>query len=357
MGVLLPEWSPRRALILRWPWRPDIWPHNAKPAQAAVIEALKRLQPALSARGVKLHLQATSEHAEGAREALKQASLEQVQLDIVPFADIWIRDCAPFYLTSPRTDSSASADNNDCWVTGFNGWDGLDPDFALELGARQQLCQQFHLTPQYWPAVLEGGSLHTDGEGLLLYVASSVLTQGRNPTLASEQLHEFLHEHFGARQIVALPQGLICDETGGHADNLLTFLDEQHYALCVAQDRKHPEFTRTQQIKEKLVSLLVDKTCIELPMPELSLSMVEAASIKARAGSMPRPAAMPLCSSYTNGIRIADLYAMPTFGVEQDQQAKASLQAALPDLTIIELPARDILPGGGGWHCASHTVV
>ncbi|RUO28872.1 hypothetical protein CWE12_11245 [Aliidiomarina sedimenti] len=366
MDVLLPEWSPRRALILRWPWRTDIWPFQAVAAQQAVVDTLCRLQPLLQARSIQLVLQVHSSSAANAAEQLKTHQLSSIQLDVVDYADIWVRDCAPFYVQQSATCSDPTSLPHEpgrvvSLLTGFNGWGGLDPDFADDLAARDWLCKRYQLDREPLDLVLEGGSLHTNGEGLLLYVASSVLEPKRNPTLNQETLHQLFRDSFAARNIIALAQGLVCDETGGHADNLLTFLSPRTLAVTLPDDPMHPEYEGCQQtvadLRQQLSEQQLAVELLPLPMPQLQLSEAEALSIRRRSNTLQRPPGMPLCASYCNGIRLGDIYAMPTFGVPEDALARGLIEQAEPRLTVIELPARALLPGGGGWHCASHAVV
>ncbi|MBA3987972.1 MAG: hypothetical protein C0463_02430 [Idiomarina sp.] len=348
MDVLLPEWSPRRALVLRWPTRNDIWPYQAQAAQAATLTLLSSLAPLMAARDIQLQLEVVPEPTE--RFAALRQQLPS-SIDMVPsgYADIWIRDCAPFYLGDPTSgDASATI------VTDFNGWAGLDTDFQYDIQARTELCRRFQLNPQHLPIVLEGGSLHTNGQGLIVYVASSVLDRRRNPELTTAEFESVLREYFAAKTIIRLPQGLQSDETGGHADNLLAFLSPTQCVLSMPASG-HIDYAQAVSYQRMLEQAGMD--VMPVAQPALNLSAEEADSIVRREGVMSREAGMPLTASYTNGIRIADIYVVPQFGVPEDAQVLAQLRARCPDLTLVPAPARDILVGGGGWHCASHAVV
>ncbi|MGX5913655.1 agmatine deiminase family protein [Aliidiomarina sp. Khilg15.8] len=344
MDVLLPEWSPRRALVVRWPWRADIWPQQGADAQVALVETLQRLHLPLAASGMEALVQVPARFYAEARAAL----LDFACIQITEYADIWVRDCAPFY-TSEKS-----------WCAGFNGWDGLDPDYQQDFIARDALVDRFGLSPQTLPFVLEGGNLHTNGEGLGVYVAASVLTTTRNPSLDRDQLHACLRNELGLRDIVALDAGLHNDETGGHVDNVLTFLDPHTLALSMPANPAHPDYGRCQRIYQQLqqsaASLSGRLRVVELPLPALSLSAAEADSIRQPAAGFQREKGMSLCASYCNGIRFGDYYVVPQFDCAEDAVAMAALRRAAPKLTLVPVPARALLPGGGGWHCASHTV-
>lgn len=339
MGVLLPEWSPRRALVVRWPWRPDIWPHAGRDAQHELLQLLRLLAPPLAERGIRIELEAPEiEH--GAIAPMLPPSVALIASD---YADIWIRDCAPFYVSDHAL------------LTGFNGWAGLDNCFANDLQARQALCQRFALSTMSIDIVLEGGSLHTNGTGLVVYVETAVLDPRRNPDLTQAAFHQHLTQRFNATSIVPLAAGLQSDETGGHTDNLLTFLTPQHALVSVPDSPQHPDYEHAQHC----VSLLQAQgiKVLALPQPELVLTAEEAAAIEPRQGVKARHAGMPLTASYANGIRLADIYVVPQFGVAEDAAVVSAIQRWCPQLTVLCAPARRVLVGGGGWHCASHAVV
>lgn len=376
MDVLLPEWSPRRALVLRWPWRPDIWPNAGRDAQAAVVQFLETVTQPLRQRGIRVQLEVAGADYAFARTQVTQ----RVEVISSDYADIWIRDCAPFYVANwtdsgvgrnspervvenspervsgkPITPQTKPTTEVKTLVTDFNGWAGLDADFADDLTARNALCERFNLTPHALPIVLEGGSIHTNGQGLVVYVQQAVLDNARNPTLSQNQFHELLGREFCATKILALDGGLASDETGGHTDNLMTFLTSKLALVSMPDDPNHQDYANALACSDALSGLGVE--VITAPQPELTLSAEESRSIAKRDGVKYRPPGMPLTASYANGIRIADIYVVPQFGVPEDRQVVAAIEAACPQLQVLSAPARALLAGGGGWHCASHTVV
>lgn len=339
MDVLLPEWSPRRALILRWPWRPDIWPSAGRDAQAALLQLLNILAAPLQQRDIRIQLEVPAAYCDVARQAVPST----VEIIDSGFADIWIRDCAPFYVGKRAV------------VTDFNGWAGLDSDYADDLVAREALCTRFNLQPTKLDLVLEGGSVHTDGAGLLVYIKTAVLDPNRNPLLNQIELHQLLRAVFKVTDVVALDAGLASDETGGHTDNLLTFLSADLALVSMPVSPQHGDYKNAQSSVAALQSHGIN--VLTVPQPDLQLSAEEASRIVLRDGVKQRHVGMPLTASYANGIRIDDIYVVPKFGVPEDALAYAAICAACPQLTVLQAPARALLVGGGGWHCASHSVV
>ena len=72
--------------------------------------------------------------------------------------------------------------------------------------------------------ILEGGSIHTDGQGTIVTTKECLLNPNRNPTMNQEQIEIILQMYLGATKIIWLPYGLHNDDdTNGHVDNFVCF--------------------------------------------------------------------------------------------------------------------------------------
>ena len=54
------------------------------------------------------------------------------------------------------------------------------------------------------PFVLEGGSIHSDGEGTVLVTEACLLSAGRNPSLSKGEIEEKLKAYLGAKKVIWL---------------------------------------------------------------------------------------------------------------------------------------------------------
>lgn len=54
--------------------------------------------------------------------------------------------------------------------------------------------------------MLEGGSIHSDGEGTVMVTEACLLSKGRNPQLSKEQIEEKLKAYLGAEKVLWLPR-------------------------------------------------------------------------------------------------------------------------------------------------------
>ena len=92
------------------------------------------------------------------------------------------------------------------------------------------------------PFVLEGGSIHSDGEGTVMVTEACLLSKGRNPQLSKEQIEEKLKAYLGAEKVLWLPRGIYLDETNEHVDNVCAFVGPAEVVLAWTDDPKDPQY-------------------------------------------------------------------------------------------------------------------
>ena len=86
--------------------------------------------------------------------------------------------------------------------------------------------------PQWQPQwqtqriVLEGGSIDTNGAGVLLTTEECHLShiQQRNPGLSREDLESVFQNYLGIEQVIWLNRGIVGDDTHGHVDDIARFV-------------------------------------------------------------------------------------------------------------------------------------
>ena len=92
------------------------------------------------------------------------------------------------------------------------------------------------------PFVLEGGSIHTDGEGTLITTEECLLSKGRNPQLTKAEIEEKLNKYLGINKTIWLPKGIYNDETNGHIDNICAFVAPAEVVLAWCDDENDPQY-------------------------------------------------------------------------------------------------------------------
>ena len=74
--------------------------------------------------------------------------------------------------------------------------------------------------------VLEGGTIDTNGTGVLLTTEECLLStvQQRNPGVSREQLEQVFRDYLGIDQVLWMNRGIAGDDTHGHVDDITRFV-------------------------------------------------------------------------------------------------------------------------------------
>ncbi|WP_281166324.1 agmatine deiminase family protein, partial [Liquorilactobacillus sicerae] len=129
----------------------------------------------------------------------------------------------------------------------FNSWGGLVDGLYFPWDKDDKVAQkmsEIERVDRYRldDFVLEGGSIHVDGEGTLITTEECLLSAGRNPQLSKEQIDEILKENLNLKKIIWLKRGIYLDETNGHVDNIANFVKPGLVALAWTDDKNDPQY-------------------------------------------------------------------------------------------------------------------
>ena len=267
--------------------------------------------------------------------------------------DAWIRDSGVTFVVDDRGNRRGVD-----W--GFNAWGGLDKMMYFPWDQDQLVAQKMleleGLDRYQAPLILEGGSIHVDGQGTLLTTEQCLLHPNRNPGLSRGQIEQLLQDYLNIEKIIWLPLGVYEDETDGHVDNLCCFLRPSVLALTWTEDKSDPQYDRSAAALEVLQSatdargrpLRIHK--IHQPNP-MFMTADEADGLDALDDSMARPAGERLAGSYINFYFTNDAIILPQFDDEHDLPAQQILAQLCPGHEVVSMYAREILLGGGNIHC------
>ena len=301
-----------RATLMIWPVRPGSWGKDPSAAQAAFLRVFEAVT-----QSEDLYLLAGPEEIEQARAATACLDPGRLHLLCIDSDDAWARDVGPTFVQNEAGQLKGIS-----WR--FNAWggevDGLYADWRKDDAVAPAFCRAAGLP---WedaaPFVLEGGSIHSDGEGTLLVTESCLLSAGRNPSLSRDEIEAELCRRLGAEKVLWLPRGIYNDETNEHVDNVCAFVGPAEVVLAWTDDENDPQYPLSD---------------VREPGERLAASYVN--------------------FYFTNGAVL-----VPQFGGENaasDKRACAILRALCPGRRVIGLPARDILQGGGNIHCTGSSA-
>ena len=213
--------------------------------------------------------------------------------------------------------------------------------------------------------MLEGGSVHSDGEGTLLVTEACLLSAGRNPRLSREEISKQLCDYLGGKKVLWLPRGIIHDETNEHVDNVCAFVSPGEVVLAWTDNPTDPQFA----LSSLTLSYLESQTDArghelkihKLPIPDVPVCCSEAdcAAYSFEPGEDTRVPGERLAASYVNFYFSNDAVLLPQFGganAESDRRAVKIMTALCPGRRIIPINARAILQGGGNIHCITQQI-
>jgi agmatine deiminase len=349
-GFRMPaEWEPHAGCWMAWPERPDNWRRGAEPAQeayAAVAGAIAASEPV------------TMAVSDGQFERARAALPDSVRVVELSTDDAWLRDTGPTFVVD-GTGARRGVD----WR--FNAWGGLEGGLYFPWDRDERVAAkvlEIEGTPRYLaPLVLEGGSIHVDGEGTVLTTEQCLLNPNRNPELDRGAIEAALHAHLGTEKVIWLGDGVFRDETDGHIDNLACFARPGVVLLTWVDDPDDPQHAISRDALERLEAATDARgrslEVIKLPAPgPLTATAEEAAGVEPVEGTQPRRAGDRLAGSYVNFYVANSRVVYPLLDPTRDEEAAAIIAAAFPDREAIGVPAREILLGGGNIHCITQQV-
>ena len=349
-GFIMPaEYDRHYGCILIWPHRRDSWQNGAYAARKAFAKLIEAIS-----RSEKVIVCARYEDYDSAREMLP----ENVRVVEMSSDDSWARDVAPTFVTNGHDIRGID------W--GFNAWgglyDGLYFPWDKDNRMARKLCDLLDKDSYDKRSfILEGGSIHTDGEGTLLTTEECLLGQGRNPSMTKEEIEEMLCSCLGVKKIIWLKRGIYHDETNGHIDNICAFTAPGEVVLAWTDDKSDPQYEISAECLDILEGspdargrkLRVHK--MYLPEP-VCITEEECDGLDNMNGEPTRIPGERLAASYVNFYISNGAVICPQFGDKNDGRAKELLAFLFPERQIIGIPSRDILIGGGNIHCITQQI-
>ncbi|MDF9824608.1 agmatine deiminase [Breznakia sp. PF5-3] len=327
-----------------WPERPDNWRNGGKPAQhvfCKVAEAIAEFEP--------VTMCVSNAQYDNARSMLS----DNIRVVEMSNDDSWMRDCGATFVVNGKEVRGVD------WR--FNAWgglyDGLYFPWDKDDHVAKKMCDMESKTCySLEDFVLEGGSIHVDGEGTLIVTEECLLSEGRNPQLSKEEIEDVLKQYLNLEKIIWIPYGIYNDETNGHVDNILHYVAPGKVVLAWTEDKADPQYEICQKAYEILSKEKDAKgrnlEIIKLMLPaNVLITKEESEGVDAVDGTLPRMEGDRLAASYANFYIANGGVVVPMFDDPNDEKAIETLQSVFPDRKVVGLYAREILLGGGNIHC------
>ena len=327
------EFAPHEAMWLSWPHKEASWPgkiNNIFPFYAKFIKEVSKSEL------VRINV-ADAAMENFARRYIEEAGadLSRVQFFYHPTNDAWCRDHGPAFLVNPDAPQKKVVVD---W--GYNAWGGKYPPFDLDDVIPSLIANEFNL-PVYHPGiVMEGGSVEFNGEGTILTSRACLLNKNRNPQLNQHQIEQFLFDYYGAAQVLWVDEGIVGDDTDGHIDDTVRFVNADTVLTVVEDDKRDENYQILQDNLAQLKSMRLlngkQLNIVELPMPD---------AITWEDQRLP--------ASYANFYIANGSVIVPTFRCDKDDRALSIIQQQFPGREVVGIDSTEIIWGLGSFHCLS----
>ena len=334
LGYSFPaEFAKHDAMWLSWPHKESSWPGKLDSIFPSYVQFIKVVS--LTERVCINVVDETMQQFASKLILAAGIDMNRVQFFIHPTNDAWCRDHGPSFLIRNNADQpKAIVDWN------INAWGGKYPPYDLDDVIPTLIAKQMNLPLFYPNIIMEGGSVDFNGAGTVLTSKCCLLNPNRNPHLNQEQIEKFLCDYYGVSQVLWVSEGIVGDDTDGHIDDTVRFVNEDTVVTVVESNKQSENYELLQQnLKElKQMRLINDKqlNIIELPMP---------ADVIYEDQMLP--------ASYANFYISNGHIVVPNYRCAQDDQAMQIIQTCFPTREVVGIDSTDIIWGLGSFHCLS----
>ena len=263
------------------------------------------------------------------KDILKDTNNKNIIYIKVPTNDTWIRDYGAIDIFDKNEIIS--------YDFIFNGW-GEKFDASLDDKVNQNIYDQGLFTNELkkMDFVLEGGSIDSNGKGVMLTTKKCLLQKHRNPSLNQKEIDSFLKKIFGLKKIIWLENGsLQGDDTDSHIDTLVRFLDGRSIAYVKCEDKEDEHFYELKEMEKELLKSGFDLYPLPLPSPVYHDNE-------------------RLPATYANFLLINNALLMPTYkDNKNDEKVFTFFKSFYKNRDIIPIDATTLIKEHGSIHCAT----
>jgi len=315
VAIRLPaQWEKQKSIIVVFPTNQIDWQHSLEEIQKSYVVFIKTITDFQKC----IIICHDKKILDNFFTSYKNIEVHEIQTN-----DTWIRDFGAIDFFENKKLNSYNFIFN-AWGDKFSST--LDNKFNTKFYKNNLVNEDF---------ILEGGSIDTNGNGVLLSTAKCLFNQNRNTTYKKEDILEKLRAYFGLKDIIMLQHGsLKGDDTDSHVDTLARFIDEESIVYIKCYDELDEHFEELNKMEKEL-----EKTgfkLIALPLP------------KAKYFQNKR-----LPCTYINFIFVNGAIIVPIYNDENDKIALDILNLHVKNRIIKSVDASIFIREYGSLHCAS----
>lgn len=325
------EWESFGAILLSWPHEDSDWAYMLEEVTTCYIDIVKAIIQETDVIIVAPDIDIP-------KKQLSHIDQSRIKYLEIPTNDTWARD----FGVITTCDNEGNFILNDFQ---FNGW-GLKFASNKDNLITRAMIEQKAITGVYNNCMgfaLEGGSIESDGNGLILTTSECLLSPNRNGDLSKEEIEQYLTTIFGIKKMLWLDYGFLeGDDTDSHIDTLARIAPNDTIVYVGTDDVSDIHYEALQSMKQQLTQFTTLEgnkfNLIELPLPD---------PINDEDGYR-------LPATYANFLIMDKSVIMPIYNQPQkDLLATQIMQIAFPNHKIITVDCNALIKQHGSLHCVT----
>ncbi len=323
------EWEPLECIWLTFPQNTDTWGNLLQK-----IESWYTRFSALISKSATVYLTVSTKSLKERVEKLVTPKNFPIHVVEAPTNDCWIRDYGALCVKNLDGQRKLTS-----WL--FNSWGGKYPPFDADNLIPQYMSQILNIPLEEINIVLEGGSIDSNGKGLLLSSEQCLLNPNRNLGMSKSKWDELASRYFGVEKILWLGNGIEGDDTDGHVDELARFANSNTILFSAEEDKNDVNYRVLADNRARLEKYASELNLNVIPVP------------------LPKPQivnGLRTPGSYMNFIIANDSVIIPCFKDPADEKAMDIFNSVFPSKKIEPIEANEIFFGQGGLHCISMQI-
>ena len=325
------EWESTGAILLSWPHENSDWAYMLDEVTECYIKIIEAITKETNVIIVAPNISIAQKH-------LSHIDQSQIKYCEIETNDTWARDFG--VISTVNNDGEYILNDFQ-----FNGW-GLKFAACHDNLITRKMIEQKAIKGLYNNCMgfsLEGGSIESDGKGLILTTSECLLSPNRNGDLSKEEIETYLISTFGAKKILWLDHGFLeGDDTDSHIDTLARIAPNDTIIYVGTNNPEDIHYEALQAMKKQLMQFTTLErnpfNLIELPLPD---------PIYDEDG-------LRLPATYANFLIMGKSVVMPIYNQPQnDLLATQIMSIAFPNHKIITVDCNALIKQHGSLHCVT----
>ncbi len=331
MRYLPAQWHKQRAILMAFPHENTDWSDDLTTALTPFIRIAQAI-----AYSTPIYILCDN------RDNISKmfCSTRNMSFIEIPTNDTWTRDYG--YISIIENNEVKLLDFK------FDGWGGKF-EASLDNSVNKILHKKGYLGTTLLESidfVLEGGSIDSNGEGVILTTSRCLCNPNRNGGLTKIEVQEKLEEYLGIKEILWLDYGYLAgDDTDGHIDTLARFVSKDTivYIQCLNQEDEHYVELKKMEEQIKTFRTLENKpyNIVPLPMPTSKFDKEN----------------NRLPATYINFLITDKALIYPTYSVKEDKIVHNIFNTIFLKKEIIPIECSRLIIQGGSLHCSTMQII